>query len=75
MQIIRILSGFGEFVYFYSQKDCELLEFSIQGQNIRTTGPSTFHKFPKYPGIGLLTDGRLLIAGGIDERLGVLNSC
>ena len=73
--IMKAINGYGEFVYCYSQKDCELLQYGIPNQTISTTGPSTFHKFPKYPGLGLLNDGRLLIAGGVDEKLGMLKSC
>lgn len=72
---IKIISGYGDNVYFYSNKDCELLEYSIKTQEAHVTGPSTFHKFPTYPGIGLLTDGKLLIAGGLDEKTGMLKSC
>lgn len=75
MPLMKVLNGYGEYVYSYSQKDCELLQYSILSQSIHPTGPSTFHKFPKYPGLGLLADGRLIIAGGIDEKLGFLKSC
>lgn len=72
--MIRAASAYGDYVYFYSQKDCDLLEYSISSKSSKATGPSTFHKFPKYPGIGLLSDGRLLIAGGLDEEQ-VLKNC
>jgi Kelch motif len=74
MPIIKVISGYGEYAYYYSQKDCDLVEYSITAQSTKTTGPSTFHKFPKYPGVGLLTDGRILIAGGIDEKTGIIKS-
>ena len=75
MPLMKALNGYGEYVYCYSQKDCELLQYSIPNQAVSTTGPSTFHKFPRYPGLGLLSDGRLIIAGGIDEKIGMLKSC
>ena len=75
ISVMKIASGYGDNVYFYSHRDCELLEYSIKSQNAQSTGPSTFHKFPTYPGIGLLTDGKVLIAGGLDEKTGMLKSC
>jgi hypothetical protein len=72
---LKITSGYGDSVYFYSQKDCDLIEYCIKTQSTQMTGPSTFHKFPKYPGVGLLLDGKLLIAGGLDEKGELLKSC
>lgn len=75
LSMIKIAPCYGDYAYFYSQKDCDLLEYSIKSQSTSMTGPSTFHKFPKYPGVGLLADGKLLIAGGVDEKGESLKSC
>jgi N-acetylneuraminic acid mutarotase len=57
-----------EFIYHYDQKHCEILEYEIPNSSLKTTGPTSFIEFFKYPGICILKDGRVMFAGGIKEE-------
>jgi hypothetical protein len=57
----------GTFVYFYHQQNCEIREYNVINDLVKTIQPTTFHEFYRNPGICVMDDGCLMYAGGLVE--------
>jgi len=55
------------YVYHYLDSECAWLECCLEDFSTRKVEPSVFHSYLKHPGLMLLENGTLMLAGGLKQ--------
>jgi hypothetical protein len=55
------------YLLHYLESECAWLEYNLQDQTVQKIEPRVFRSYVKHPGLLMLQDGRLMLAGGLKQ--------